>query len=417
MAQQKRVIKNIPKKQEETTLDNIDPQIPSLGKPPLDLPKRGNDVSMRGEEIKDISVGIEDIDGALFYYFENVIKPIVINEGTKQAIPVIYADSERWNSAQKDGQYRDKEGKIMFPIITIKRDTMEKNRSIGNKIDGNKAHLYQVYEKKLTRKNLYDNFAILNNRVPVKEFYNVTVPDYYTITYSCAIYVSFMEDMNKILESIAYRSDSYWGEKGKFMFKAKIDSFGTTTSVTEGEDRKILSNFTIVLNGYLTPNNLDRHLATDAFKYRSKTQVLFTLEASSQDVEKVSFKSATNAKVAKTSYIPEGVTVNTNITVASSVTNTIIDYLNLSTTRKADYITTDMAAFYNTAIVQPPISSTLPPTSVEDFKFFANGVFIDSTHIISFVESGSATVLTINPSTLGYSLDDLDEIIGVGKFS
>jgi hypothetical protein len=202
MAKQKKAVKNIPKTQEETTNDSIFPQIPSLGKPSLNLPKRGNDVSMRGEEIKEISVGIEDIDSALFYYFNNVIKPIVINEGTTQAIPIVYADSERWNSAQKEGQYRDKEGKMLFPVITIKRDSLEKNRTVGNKLDGNKTHLYQVYEKKYTRKNQYDNFAILMNRVPVKEFYNVVIPDYYTITYSCAIYVSFMEDMNKIIESI-----------------------------------------------------------------------------------------------------------------------------------------------------------------------------------------------------------------------
>ena len=419
MAKQKKAVKNIPKTQEETTNDSIFPQIPSLGKPSMNLPKRGNDVSMRGEEIKDISVGIEDIDSALFYYFNNVIKPIVINEGTKQAIPIVYADSERWNSAQKEGHYRDKEGKMLFPVITIKRDSLEKNRTVGNKLDGNKTHLYQVYEKKYTRKNQYDNFAILMNRVPVKEFYNVVIPDYYTITYSCAIYVSFMEDMNKIIESIGFRSDSYWGEKGKFMFKARIDSFGTTTTVADGEDRKIVSNFTIVMYGYLTPNNLDRHLATDAFKFRNKTQVLFTLEASNQDVESVVFTTAPNAKSAVVSYIPEGVNVNSTVIVQNTISGSladVVDYLNTNITKKADYVGATYAAYYNATMKQPPATSGLDPTSIADFKFFANGVYIDATHIVSFIPSGSALLLTVDTGSLMYDLLGIEEIIAVGKF-
>jgi hypothetical protein len=414
MAEQKRVIKNRPKTQQEIVDNLIEPYDQSIGKPPLNLPKRGNDVSMRDEDLKNISVNIEDIDGTMLYYFNNVIKPMVINEGTKTYIPIIYADSERWKSAQQDGYYRDKEGKMLFPVITLKRDNMEKNRTLGNKLDGNKSQLYQVYEKRNTKKNMYDNFQVLTNRTPVKEFYNVVVPDYYTITYSCAIYVSFMEDLNRIIESIGYRSDSYWGEANRFMFKAKIDNFGIQTTIAEGEDRRIVSNFTIIINGYLTPNNLDRHLATDAFKYRSKTQVLFTMEASSQNVEQVTFKRAPNESVAKTSYIPEGVNVNiTNVMIESATT----EYLNTNITKKANYMTEDTAAFYNSSIKPAPAGSSLPPTSLNDFKFFANGVYIDNTNIVSFISSGSAMVLTINPSTLGYSLDNLDEVIAVGKFN
>ena len=416
MPLQKRVLKNRPKTEAEILNDKIEPNYSNVQKPPIHEYKRGEDVSMRGEDLKDISVGLEDIDSAILYYFQDVIMPYVINEGTKQNIPVIFADAERWKTAQKDGIYRDKDGRIMLPIITIRRDNLERNRSISHKLDGNTVNIFQTYEKRYTTKNQYDNFAVLTNRVPVKEFYNVVVPDYYTLTYTCTVYTSFYEDINKIIEDISFRADSYWGEPGKFLFKARIDNFPITNEINEGADRRFLSTFTLSMNGYLTPSNIGKHLAANALKYRSKAQVFFTMEASSQDVEQVAFRAPVKPKQALTSYIPEGVNV-TNITTTTTSTDTIL-YLNTSETKKANAASTtsNTATFLNTSFKQPPAGSGLPATSVSDFNFFVNGVYVDATHITSFVQSGANTILTINVGTLGYSFDGQDEIIAVGKF-
>lgn len=416
MPPQIKTIKNRPKTEGEILDSAITPYDTSIGKPDIHKYQRGNDTTVRGEEIKNISVGIEDIDDALIYYFDNVIKPYVINEGTKQNIPVIFADGERWKTAQKDGQYRDKEGRIQFPVITLKLDAMDKDRSLTNKLDGNVANIYSTYQKKYTQKNQYDNFSVLTNRTPVREFYNVVVPDYYKITYSCAVYVSFREDLNKIIEAITYRSDSYWGKPGRYQFKAKIDTIPFTSQVADGEDRKFISTFTITLNGYLTPNNIDRFLATEKFKFRGKTQVFFTLEASNQDVEAVQFAAAAVGKVATTAYIPEGVTVNSTVQNVSILDNAIIDYLNTSVTEKADYMTYNTARFDSSSIKQPPTSSTLPTTSLVDFRFFVNGVHINDLNIVSFIQTGSFTILTVDTASLGYALDSGDEVIAIGKF-
>jgi hypothetical protein len=356
------------------------------------------------------------------YYYQEVIRPFVVNEGAKQNIPVIFSDAERWKTAQKDGVYRDKDGRIMLPIITVRRDNLERNRNLSHKLDGNTVNIFQTYEKKYTTKNQYDNFAVLTNRVPVKEFYNVVVPDYYTLTYTCTIYTSFYEDINKIIEDISFRADSYWGEPGKFLFKARIDSFPITNEITDGSDRRFVSTYTLTMNGYLTPSNIGKHLAANALKYRSKAQVLFTMEASSQDVENVTFKAPNKPKKALTSYIPEGVNV-TNVTnqitvISSSLDTPVVTYLNTSETKKAaSYLTTsNTATFLNTAFKVAPVGSGLPATSVSDFKFFVNGVYVDVTHVTSFAEVGSNTVLTINAGTLGYGFDTQDDIVAVGKF-
>ena len=58
---------------------------------------RGKDLSFKDNKIKDISVGLEDIDQAIQYYFDNVIKPNVIQNNTRIAVPVIFGDAEKWN--------------------------------------------------------------------------------------------------------------------------------------------------------------------------------------------------------------------------------------------------------------------------------------------------------------------------------
>ena len=417
MAIRKSVIRNRPR----TEAENLDEAVPvfteGASKGPLNDYKRGTDTSLRGEEIKSISVGIEDIDQAVIYYFQEVIKPYVINEGTTYSIPVVYADPERWKSAQRDGGIRDKEGKVLFPVITIKRENMEKNRNITNKLDGNRSNVYQVFEKKYSRKNQYDNFSVLTNRAPIKEFYNVVVPDYYTITYSCAIYVSYMADLNKLIESIGYRSDAYWGLPNRFLFKAEINNFPITSQVTDGEDRKIISTFTLTLRGYLTPDNIDKFLSSEALKSINKTHLVFTMEAVSGDLETYKVSTKKQSSVAATSFVPEGVNVVNNNYTITTVGDAIVNYLNTNKSLKANYATENTAYFISASFLPTPVSSSLPETSVVDFKFFVNGIYVPQEHLTSFVTSGSGLLLTVDTGSLGYGFDNQDEIIGVGKFS
>lgn len=417
MAAGKKIIKNRP----STEAENLDKAVPiftdGASKHPINKYRRGEDTSLRGEEIKFISVGLEDIDQAVLYYFQEVIRPTVNNEGTTQAVPIMYSDPEKWKSAQTDGGMRDKEGRILFPVIVFKRDNIERNRNISNKLDGNFSNVYQVYEKKYSKKNHYDNFSVLTNRAPVKEFYNVVVPDYYTVTYTCAIYVSYMSDLNKMIESIGYKGDSYWGPPNKFLFKATADSFPITSQTGDGEDRKIICTFTLSLNGYLTPNNLEKYLSSIPFKSFSKPKITFITELSSKDSEVFSVASKKDVALAATSYIPEGVNVYNTFVTNTTISDNILAYLDTNISKKADFVSEMEAYFYSASILQPPSGSSLPATSVSDFKFFANGVFIPEQHIVSFATTGSQTILTINTASLGYALDNQDEIIGVGKFA
>ena len=122
--------------------------------------KKGNIIRRDDDNIKDVSIGLQDHDSAINFYFNNVIKPSVINNGDRVSVPLIYGNPERWKGVQRDGYFRDKEGKIQAPIIMFKRDSVEKRRDLGNKMDANNPHLYQTFEVKYTKRNQYDNFSL-----------------------------------------------------------------------------------------------------------------------------------------------------------------------------------------------------------------------------------------------------------------
>ncbi len=272
--------KPIPKTQREISIDQHIPYDTEKGNPndiESNIENRGEKLSFKDDTVKPLVIGIKDIDEAIFYYFNNIIKPFVIQNGQRIEVPIIYGTPEKWKSIQKDGYYRDQNGKIMSPLIAFKRDNLTKNRNIGNKLDANAPHLYSSFKKTYSKKNFYNQFDILNNTKPENEYYAVVIPDYVTITYSCVIYTYYVEQMNKIVEAINYASDSYWGDPSRFKFNTRIDTFNTIVEVSDGKDRNVKSNFELKLNGYIIPDIIQKD--TSAIKkIPSVTKIIFDIE-------------------------------------------------------------------------------------------------------------------------------------------
>ena len=238
---------------------------------------RSTKISAKKDTVKPFSIGIQDLDEAVFYYFNEVIKPFVYQNGERRSVPVIYGSPERWKSFQRDGYYRDRDGAVMLPILVLRRDTITKDRSTYNKLDANQPNLYGTFGKGFNPKNAYSNFNVLNNRKPVKQFQTIAVPDFVTLQYSCIIQTYYMEQLNKVIESVEYASDSYWGDPERFKFKATIDSFTTATELTAGKDRLVKGTFNINLRGYIIPDVLQKDL-NSIKKYNTKSKVTITSE-------------------------------------------------------------------------------------------------------------------------------------------
>ena len=225
---------------------------------------RGTKLSRNTDDVKNVSVGIMDMDSAIMYYFNEVIKPSVEINDEKVKVPCIYASPERWVTISKQGYLRDKKRQIIVPLIVFKRTGMSRDDNMPiDKLDANDPKINYSFQKKFTQHNRYDKFSVLQNITPGKEYYNVAMPDYVQLTYEFTIWTSYIDQMNKIVEKINYSDGAYWGEPGKMRFRTRIDSFSDASTI-DGE-RLIKNTFSVTLNGYILPQTFDGKSTTQKY--------------------------------------------------------------------------------------------------------------------------------------------------------
>lgn len=216
---------------------------------------RGTDTKFEPGTSVPVNVGLYTVDNAILKYLQTKIKPVVTQDNKQIQVPVIYGSPERWKSVQKDGSIRDRNGKILLPIIMLRRTSIKKNK-INSPV--NKYQQY-IFQTKWNSRNIYDRFAIVNNVTPSKVYHASTVPDHYDMAYEAVIWTEYMEQMNNVVENISFESNEYWGEKNDYKFIARIDGFEHITDLPTNNDRMIRTKFTIDVRAYILPTSaLDR---------------------------------------------------------------------------------------------------------------------------------------------------------------
>jgi hypothetical protein len=144
--------------------------------------------------------------------------------------------------------------------------------------------------------------------------------------------------------------------------------------------------------------------------FYSKSQIVFGLETTTGDAEEVQTIGIRPNIGGGTSFV-EG---STNVTLIDTAASDL-EYLQTNNTRTATTVTSNTATFVGVSILNPPEGSLIPNPTLANFTFTANGLYIPHQAIVSFVDVGANSILTINPSILGYTLVSTDTIIVVGK--
>ena len=236
------------------------------------------------DDVKNLSVGIMDMDSAIMYYFNEVIKPEVEVNKEKVKVPCIYASPERWNAISKQGFLRDKKKQIIVPLIAFKRTGMSRNDNMPiDKLDANDPKIFYTFQKKYSQQNRFDKFSVQKNLEPNREYYNVAMPDYMNLTYEFTIWTSYIEQMNKIVEKINYSDGAYWGEPGKMKFKSSIESFSDASQI-DGE-KLIQTTFSVNLYGYILPETFDGKTTTQKYLTPKKLIIRESTEKTIVDSE------------------------------------------------------------------------------------------------------------------------------------
>jgi hypothetical protein len=201
---------------------------------------------------KQFKAGIKlyDVDLTIMNHIVDNIVPTLEILGEPLKIPVIYGNAERWSAVKRDGYTKDVKGQLQVPLIMFKRNTVDRDDNMTSMMNRHVSYPAQTH---YSAKHKYDKFSQMIGTTRPVEQYNVTMPDYVTITYEMMIWTDFTEHMNTVVEAFQYATDEYWGNKDGFKFRVKIDSFDNTTEVSEGSQRIVRTNFTMTVNAYLLP--------------------------------------------------------------------------------------------------------------------------------------------------------------------
>ena len=227
------------------------------------LSNRGHDVSRKDDNVKNFSVGLMDIDATIMYYFNNVIKPKVVENDESIKVPIMYANPERWASVQEKGFLYDNKKQLIIPLIAFKRSSVEKDTAMSvDKFNPQDPKLQYTFQKQYTDKNRYDKFSVQQGLNATKELYSVAVPDYVKLSYEFVIWTSYTEQMNTIVEQLIYSEGAYWGEDGRFKFRTSIDSYTDASEMTVNKERIIKTTFSVTMNGYLIPEAFSEVVTT-----------------------------------------------------------------------------------------------------------------------------------------------------------
>ena len=223
---------------------------------------RARELRRDKDDQKNLSVSILDMDSAIMYYFNEVIRPTVKENKETVKVPVLYASPERWVSIQKRGFMRDKKQQLIVPAIVFKRTSIEKNENVPvDKLDANRPNNFMTFQQKYSQSNRYDQFSRVIGVSPNKEFYNVVVPDYVNLNYEFTIWTSYIDQMNRLVERINYTDGAYWGEPGKMRFRTAIQNF-TDASELDAQERLVKTTFEVQMMGYIIPEEFNNYVTT-----------------------------------------------------------------------------------------------------------------------------------------------------------
>lgn len=212
---------------------------------------KGKQIRRDKDNVRNISVGIYDVDSAFKNFLEKDVRPTVEDDGRFFPVPVMYASPEKWASAQRDGFMKDDNGMILTPVIVFKRDNLSINTELSKLKVAQNEDAHQFFERKYTNVNKYDQFSVLTGENPKREFMSVERPDYVDLQYEVIVWCDYMEQVNKVVEQIVFFQGRSFGERYKFVIKG--DSYSFETIAEMGQDRITKATISLVAKAYIVP--------------------------------------------------------------------------------------------------------------------------------------------------------------------
>ena len=241
------------------------------------VPNRANETRRDNDIIKTPKCTIEDVDFAMISYIRDVIKLQVVENGQVIDVPVMYANGEKWAQVQAKGFMRDRKGKIMTPLVSIRRGSITERdtlKSLG--VNQNPSGNDFVFKNKHSVNNKYDRFAAQYGTNPKNEYYLAPVPEFIEVAYELLLWTEYTEQMNSLVEQIMPTGGFAWGTTFKFPTFISDYSFDTTNAT--GEDRVVrctlplTTKATLLMPDELRKSSIEKRYSVKRVHFSSETE-------------------------------------------------------------------------------------------------------------------------------------------------
>jgi hypothetical protein len=215
----------------------------------------------RDTDLEDnkLKSSIRNVDYAITYEFDENFDFHVKQNGRKIKVPVIWDNQERWTWARKRRELKSVKDKVLLPLIVIDRNDVSDHPShitMPTITQVNHRGRTQSVRQRYSKKNRYDNFAVLQDAQPEREYYMTQIPDFMQVSYDVTIYTEYRWQMDKMTDLIRYYNYSYWGnaDEGR-IFYTQVDSMNTEVEMSE-EARFVQNDLSLTVDGYVVPDEL-----------------------------------------------------------------------------------------------------------------------------------------------------------------
>tara|TARA_S200002703_G_scaffold160028_2_gene176186 strand:- start:1420 stop:2265 length:846 start_codon:yes stop_codon:yes gene_type:complete len=227
---------------------------------------------------------IETIDLGIFEYIDEKLNlHTTTNEGYKK-VPAIWLGAERLFQVKNNKEIRDKVGKLKLPIITVNRDSIEKDPNFKGSFQ---AHLFEEGDYKggaitrvrriqqektrnfanadFNRANKHSsNTGRSNNKKIVYEFLTSPIPTYVKVMYTVVLRTEYQQQMNDLMTPFITRTGQlnsfifeYDGHKYEAFIQSDFSENKNTTSLDQSE-RMFETKVSIKVLGYLIGDGNNR---------------------------------------------------------------------------------------------------------------------------------------------------------------
>lgn len=224
------------------------------------------------EDIPIKMSSIETIDGAMLDHIRDMNTHVIGNKGF-EPLPVIWVSAERAFQSKKNKEYRDSDGTIVLPVLTLERTAMQKSLTRKGSVYGNVPVDFPgnsiIIEKRI-KQDKTSNFegARLKRSIgqlnfpspPQKTVYQYAytkMPVYLYITYQITVRTQYIQQMNQALLPFLNKGagiNSFFITKDGHRYEAFLqESFTPQNNLSSmgSDERTIETQFDINVLGYI----------------------------------------------------------------------------------------------------------------------------------------------------------------------